>query len=78
MQGYMRELLVFFLAHKGRVLGAIFGLIAGILLLKYGFWKTLLVLICTVFGYFIGRRLDAGQELGDFLQRLLQRRDGSN
>ena len=33
----------YFSSHKGRVLGAIFGLIAGILLLKYGFWKTLLV-----------------------------------
>ncbi|MCK9222867.1 MAG: DUF2273 domain-containing protein [Limnochordia bacterium] len=75
MQGHFREVLILFLANKGKVLGAILGLVTGLLFLRYGFFRTLLVLLCIAIGYVIGRRLDSGQEFTDFLDRLLHSQD---
>lgn len=39
--------------------GAIFGFIFALLIVIFGFWKTLFILVMTIIGYFIGVRLFA-------------------
>ena len=47
-----------FREYKGRILGALVGLIAAILLLCLGFWRTLLILILVGTGAAIGYIFD--------------------
>lgn len=40
--------------HLNRIIGSSTGLIIGVLLLTIGFWRTLLLLVCTFIGYYLG------------------------
>lgn len=40
--------------RRSRWLGALLGLIAAILLLTLGFWRTLLIVLCVGTGWFLG------------------------
>jgi len=44
----------------GKLVGAAVGLILGIIIVSFGFWKALFLLICIVLGYMVGSRLDGG------------------
>lgn len=44
--------------HRGKAIGLILGLIAGILVINYGFWKTLFIVVCIIGGFFIGKAVD--------------------
>lgn len=70
---FWQDLTHIFTLHKGKVIGGIIGFIVGILVLLIGFWKTLLVLVFTVSGYFIGSRWDLEGDLKKLLDRLLPR-----
>lgn len=59
-----RELLY---KHWGKLLGGILFLIVGIIFLRYGFLKTLFLLLMTALGIYIGgRKLDGNQDLRDY------------
>ncbi len=49
--------------HRGKVIGVILGLIASILFINYGFWKTAFIVLCIALGYFIGKRLDENGDI---------------
>ena len=61
----------FLVLHKGKVIGAILGFIFGIVFLTVGFFKTILILICTVIGVLIGSRWDIEGNLKNILNKLL-------
>lgn len=44
--------------HRGKAIGLILGLIAGILVINYGFWKTLFIVVCIIGGFLIGKAVD--------------------
>lgn len=60
-----------FTYNKGKILGALIGFIFGLLLLLIGFWKTILVLICTLLGYYLGLRWDLEGDFKKLLDKLL-------
>ena len=39
--------------HRGKLLGVILVLIAGMLVVAYGFWKALFIIICITTSYFL-------------------------
>lgn len=57
--------------NKGKVIGALIGFLTGLLVLIIGFWKTLLVLLFTVVGYYIGSRWDIEGDFSQVLDKLL-------
>lgn len=63
--------------HRGKVIGTALGLVLGMSVLLFGFWKTAFVLFCGLIGLFIGSRADRGEDLlqmaRDFLADGLQR-----
>ncbi|NLZ55028.1 MAG: DUF2273 domain-containing protein, partial [Thermoanaerobacteraceae bacterium] len=44
--------------HRGEIIGGIVGLIIGIIIITLGFFKALFVILCTIFGYYIGKNAD--------------------
>lgn len=57
-------------AHKGEILGAGIGLAIAVIVLLLGVLKALFVVICVVFGYYIGKRLSQDK---DYIKNLLDR-----
>ena len=57
--------------YRGRLVGAIFGLLIGAMFLILGFFQTIFLLICITAGYLLGKRIDNKEDLMDILDRLL-------
>ncbi|HHY40287.1 MAG TPA: DUF2273 domain-containing protein [Syntrophaceticus sp.] len=57
--------------HRGKLLGVALGLVIGLLIISFGFWKSVLVIAFVVIGYYLGRRIDegGGQGPGDWWDR---------
>jgi len=69
------KILVFILEeHRGKAIGILLGLIASILFISYGFWKTLFIILCITIGYFIGKRLDENKSFDNWLHHLFKDR----
>lgn len=68
MSDFIRMLRVWISRHPYRVLFALFGLIAGILIAAFGFTKFIGILILTVIMYFIGRFKDSGMNFRNFMK----------
>ncbi|MFP4661896.1 MAG: DUF2273 domain-containing protein [Halanaerobiales bacterium] len=65
------QLTEIFTYNKGKIVGALTGFLFGLLVLIIGFWKTILVLICTLLGYYIGSRWDLEGDFQKILDKLL-------
>lgn len=50
--------LIWIKAHLPRVIGVALGIVAGVLCLTIGIWRTLLLVILAAVGYFIGYYLE--------------------
>lgn len=57
--------------YRGRLLGSVFGLFIGAMLLILGFLQTIFLLICISAGFFIGNKIDKKEDLLEWLDRLL-------
>jgi len=57
-------------AHWGKVLGGFFGLLVGLTILLFGFWRSLLLFLCIAAGIYLGRFFDRNEVLQSLLQRL--------
>ncbi|SHI92881.1 DUF2273 domain-containing protein [Lutispora thermophila] len=51
------KLINFIINRQGKIIGAIIGFITGLFLLTLGFFKTLILLACSMAGYYIGKKL---------------------
>lgn len=60
--------------NRGKVLGAIIGLSAGLLIMKFGFWKTVFIVLCILLGFYLGKRFDEGGSFGDWWDRFFGER----
>ncbi|NLB89288.1 MAG: DUF2273 domain-containing protein [Syntrophomonadaceae bacterium] len=58
--------------HRGKTIGVLLGLLASILFITYGFFKTLFIIICIGLGYFIGKRLDDNKNFEDWLRKIFK------
>ncbi|MHC1746079.1 MAG: DUF2273 domain-containing protein [Negativicutes bacterium] len=57
--------------HSGKIIGATAGLLIGILIITFGFFRTLFVLLCIIAGFIIGKKIDEKEDLMDILDKLL-------
>ena len=64
-------LMKLFMPSRCRIIGATVGLVVGILFLLLGFFATVFLLVCIGIGFYIGYKMDAGEDLVDLLDNLL-------
>jgi uncharacterized membrane protein len=58
--------------HRYKIIGGLAGLVLALLVLRFGFFWTLFILVCSGLGYWIGKRLDEEPEsLVQILDRIL-------
>ncbi len=58
--------------HRGKVVGVLLGLLASILFISYGFWRTMFIIICILGGYFIGKKIDDNTNLEAWIKNLFK------
>lgn len=63
-------LTVFYNQHKGEILGAAIGFVIAVIVLILGLLKALFIVLCVVFGFYIGKKLYQDK---DYIKNLLDR-----
>lgn len=58
--------------HRGKAIGIVLGLIAGIIFITYGFWRSLFIILCIVLGYLIGKRVDENKSFETWLKQMFK------
>lgn len=71
---FERILMLILTEHRGKALGVLIGLIAAILFINYGFWRTLFIMLCIVVGYFIGKKVDDQINLEEWVKALFKQK----
>lgn len=64
-------LLNIFSKNQGKVIGSAAGLILAVLILVIGFFRTIVIIMFVLFGYYIGQKIDNKEDLSEFLDRIL-------
>lgn len=54
-----------------KITGAVIGLIVGILILTIGFFKTLLLCITTLLGYYLGSRINFEEDIKKVIMKVI-------
>ncbi|CCU79339.1 hypothetical protein HSACCH_01250 [Halanaerobium saccharolyticum subsp. saccharolyticum DSM 6643] len=68
---FKEELSQYIYINRKKIIGALIGLIIGILILTIGFFKTLLLFLTTLVGYYLGMRWRFEEDLKDFILRII-------
>jgi uncharacterized membrane protein len=55
--------------HRGKAVGLLLGLLAGILVINYGFWKTIFIIFCIILGFIVGKAIDDNSGFEDWINR---------
>ena len=56
--------------HMGKVVGGFLGLLVALIIVAFGFWKGVFIIICIVGGIFIGARAEKHEGVRNFLERI--------
>jgi uncharacterized membrane protein len=56
--------------NRGKVIGLLLALVAALLIIFLGFWKTIFLAILILIGYFIGKLFDDKVGLGELWTRM--------
>ena len=57
--------------HSGKLVGIVLGLVIGICIIAFGFFHTLFVALCVMFGYIVGKRIDEKEDIMEIIEKLL-------
>ena len=68
-----KSIIIFFETHRTRKIGFIIGLILGIIILIFGFFNTMFVIMFGLIGLYAGAKFDNGDELIDKTLRRLNK-----
>lgn len=60
--------------NPGKTVGAFSGLVLGILILTFGFWKTIVIILFVILGILVGKMIDDGDSFIDGIKNLFRRR----
>jgi uncharacterized membrane protein len=67
------KVLVYILTeHRGKTIGVTLGLLASILFISFGFWRTIFIVFCIFAGYQIGKKLDENTDLEFWMSNLFK------
>ena len=64
----LRNILSLLSDYKGRVLGAIIGLVASLLIINFGVVLATFIMFCIGIGYYIGLRYDNREDFRDIVE----------
>lgn len=72
MRDMISKILELLRNRNAGIIGAVGGFILAILFVKYGFFRTLFILLLTLIGYFVGNKFFRDRDrIKDFLDKLL-------
>ena len=63
------KLMAFFITHQGKIIGALIGFFMVIFLLTLGFFKTIILSLCIIIGYYFGKKIDNKEDIIQFIER---------
>jgi uncharacterized membrane protein len=63
---------IIFEQHRGKAIGIVLGLIASVLFISYGFWRTIFIIVCISLGFFIGKEIDEKKNFDQWLKRMFK------
>lgn len=55
--------------HWGKIVGGLAGLLVGLAIIVFGFWRSLFIFLCVAAGIYIGRLFDRNEGLQSLLQK---------
>ena len=61
--------------HRGKTIGILLGLIASILFISFGFWRTIFIALFIFVGYTIGKKLDDNVDFEIWMRNLFKSKD---
>ncbi|MBN2753648.1 MAG: DUF2273 domain-containing protein [Candidatus Goldbacteria bacterium] len=67
----MTEFLKLILLNIGRITGVLAGFILALFLVIFGVWKTVFILLLTIFGFILGRFYDDGFDIRKTFREIL-------
>jgi uncharacterized membrane protein len=70
---WKQYLIEIFSKNEGKFIGAISGLLVGILILWIGFFKSVFIVICILLGYYIGKKKDNKENIFVIIEKLINR-----
>lgn len=73
----MKWLLGWIVDNKGQSVGLVIGLAIAILFLTIGFWETVLIIVCTWVGGYLGAHPEVRHAIAEFFSRLFRGSKGS-
>lgn len=62
----------FFKKHPGKIVGVFVGLVLTLLFFIIGFFGTILLIILSTLGYFLGSWFDGGFDIVGFIERIIK------
>ncbi len=60
--------------NPGKSVGAVSGLILGVLILAFGFWRTVVILLFIILGFIIGKMIDDGDSGIEAIKNIFRRK----
>jgi len=63
---------IIFEQHRGKAIGIVLGLLASILFISYGFWRTIFIIVCIALGFFIGKKIDENKNFDQWLKQIFK------
>jgi len=60
--------------HPGKFFGAVSGFVLGLIFVLLGFWRTLVILLFILVGFFLGKSRDENRNFAEMLQNLFGER----
>lgn len=61
--------------HRGKVIGVIIGLIFGICIVAGNFWAAVVIIICLLVGFYIGKKVDDRVDFKQVVDKIFDKRD---
>ncbi len=66
----MEEFLKFVKENPGKIFGGLIGLLIAVMIVIFGFWRGIFIILCILAGVLIGARVEAS---GDYLKDLWEK-----
>jgi len=60
--------------HPGKIIGIILGFLIGLVVVLLGFWRTLIISLFVLAGFYLGKRRDEHKDFSQLLETLFGER----